>query len=910
MPKVLSYTPPWLSRPSPGFELFSTTPKPTRSPGGTVKYVNDYDGGSPRYTGAKRTIARRGTEVFVAIGNQIRWSDLCLLKDNWEEEEHGRRESKGGNKGKGNSSNGTRKNRIEEQVDDRHGESYRILKVPVTEQIRQLIPSPKGEYLAILTAHTVHIAVLPDSSHLGQPDTGPIRLKTHTLGPTTHVTSQSPVVSALWHPLGVSGNCLVTITAEAVVRMWELNRENRWSFDSPTLAIDLKKLVDGTSCEEDFGASSMGRNKGFSADSFEMEVASACFGGVGLDEENGWASMTLWIAMREGGIYALCPLLPAKWQPSATLVPSLSTSVVAKVVSQEHDSTVPTSEKTDCAQQYKWLTEIDQQDPSLATGESECAPQIEVYNRPEAPGPIPRLQGPFELEPDVEDSYDDFENLITDIYVMGAKIDEEALMLGEDTGSELDELARDSLSIAVICILTSSGRLHVCLDLDGVEGKWLPNKRNKSGPLKSPYTPQSLTVLESIETMRLKDVQNTTWPAFTVDPLSKYSFFITHGNGVTYLSLSPWIVRLESELQNAGDAGASFRMEVFMEGSKTLRESILYIPKDEDRKEPIEADQSSDLSGCLVFQDSDLGYFLLTVASTQPYTVTLDQPNQNSLHETNGVSTERYESEMKALVLSQPRSVYSAPASLWSHSALPTFLDTHVPTRHKRTMKEEIRLSTATLDLMTEAHRVLSQETHQLGIAAADLFRRCERLQDEFRDQIRRANDVAYTVDQITGDDADDLGENDRPRGNAGLEQRVENVMSRQTDLNARADMLRRKLARSGGKDLSEKEQAWASEVDRMELSILDEGHDDKTEHQLSNSLRQRYEGVTQLKEDLLSQVNNATKEAHPDGVENVKLPSELRKAKVAQVMGLLHRESALVDAAQNRLEKLSLSSI
>lgn len=72
MPKILSYTPPWLSRPSPGFNLFSTN-------SGWIS--------SATYRGPRRIIARRGTEIFVVVDNQIRWSDLCMLKDEWDEQQ-------------------------------------------------------------------------------------------------------------------------------------------------------------------------------------------------------------------------------------------------------------------------------------------------------------------------------------------------------------------------------------------------------------------------------------------------------------------------------------------------------------------------------------------------------------------------------------------------------------------------------------------------------------------------------------------------------------------------------------------------------------------------------------------------------------------------------------------------------
>lgn len=43
-------------------------------------------------TGPKKLLACRGTEIFVAVDNQIRWSDLCMLKDDWTEK-HGQNDA-------------------------------------------------------------------------------------------------------------------------------------------------------------------------------------------------------------------------------------------------------------------------------------------------------------------------------------------------------------------------------------------------------------------------------------------------------------------------------------------------------------------------------------------------------------------------------------------------------------------------------------------------------------------------------------------------------------------------------------------------------------------------------------------------------------------------------------------------
>ena len=80
MPRVLRHTPRWLSRPAPGFALFQEA--------GGGKLLSS--SGESNIQGPTRTIASRATEVFVAVGNELRWSDLLLLK----EEDHDARQSR------------------------------------------------------------------------------------------------------------------------------------------------------------------------------------------------------------------------------------------------------------------------------------------------------------------------------------------------------------------------------------------------------------------------------------------------------------------------------------------------------------------------------------------------------------------------------------------------------------------------------------------------------------------------------------------------------------------------------------------------------------------------------------------------------------------------------------------------
>jgi nucleoporin NUP82 len=830
MPKVISHTPAWLSRPSPGFDMFT---KPTEAENRALQAKEQSSKKNVPYEGARRIIARRGTEVFVVVGNTIRWADLPMIKDDWEAVDTSEKAS-----GEGRA---LTKSIETASLDDLN---YRVcifcqqwqcstnclqtLKTNVHEQIHQLIPSPNEQYLAIITAHTVHIAILPDSIHLGQPDSGPIRVKTHTLGPTIHVLSQSRIINALWHPLGVAGECLVTVTADAVVRLWELNKENRGSYDNPTIDLDLTKLLHATSAEDSVAPVRIGESKGFSMDSLGMEVASAKFGGTGFEGEQGWSSMTLWIAMTEGEIYALCPLLPTRWKSPSTQVPSLTTEVVAKKAFAEGPDSHEQAQRSFEAQ-YKWLSELDEQNPMLVEESDDFGSSSVVYRRPQSVGAYPSLQGPFRILPgDLEDDL-----TLADIHVVSPKLRAEELIGGEDDDS-FEEADSYGLSATVISLVSTTGQVYICLNLEEVEGQWLPLKRPRTQLAQDPDSLPELVLLEVLDTLRAEDVSENEYPVFTPDIHSRYSLFVTHSKGVYYLSVDPWINPLENELQSAELAGAKFRMGTVGKGSQTLRQRLVYFT------EPTQSSSWSSASASLMFQDSDLGYFLLTSFEGRPQGVLLESPLAASVMETDLESYADFEEEQKQ-IFAPPRQPYEPPPILWEHkSSLRSILDHHVNRRNRGVATEEIRLSSATLEVMTEAHRVLSHDTNTLGYAVADLFTRCNLLQQELRNQLVTVHDIANRVARVTGNDADDFDDVDQARGSNKLEERLNNAKQRQEDLVKRHDMLRKKLSQVNARPLSNKEKDWFKEVDDTARTV---GSEDSTENEHSKlkTLSQRW---------------------------------------------------------------------
>ena len=803
MPKILSHTPPWLARPSPGSAIFSETLSPlsSGSPSRNGAEAARANGNSSDhgYQGPRRLVAHRGTEIFAVAGNKIRWADLRRVKEDWQEATNGQSKSRNSNR----------------------RTVHRELAVPVFHTIRQIVISPSEQFLAILTKHTIHIAVLPDSSHLREIDRSPLKLKTYQLGPTTHVIPQPPLISALWHPLAASTtntDCLVTITSEAALRVWELDRMNHWSFDKPAFAVDLKKLADGRSYQDDFEPTSFGKSRGFSADSFDMEVASACFGGSGLEEEDGWAAMTLWVSMRNGDLYALCPLLPSKWRASCTTVPALTTSVVSKMSCIE-EGALGDEERQNIRQQYEWVQQMDQDNPFAEPGDNDGTRQ-----RPASPHHIPKLQGPFEV--DIGNEAEELN--VSDVFVIAPKLDvEEFLSEDEEYFARISEIAQDSSDATIVCIATMEGNVHVLLDIEGVSGQWLPNSASGTFAVPEPDFKELLLVESVLFNSASEDMDEYEWPMFTGDPLSRYNMYLTTAREVKFLSLAELASRLDDELflPATRDERLDFRVKTVCEGTSVLQESILNFELEELTR------TSTGLSAPAVFEDQELGYMLLSMLPGQPYAACLDQPEFSSNALALGIRAESPELTLWDLsqlresspaneMLAAPHEPYNPSRIFYEQPTAPLkhFLTLNVPQRQRLTLKQEIKLSPATMNIMTSAHRIISGQSSQLEDAAADLFRRCERLREDLSNQVKTMSELADRMQHVRSGGAD----SDVAVAKPSLESRIDGARERQRSLNERHEDLRRKVARAGksGKDLSAKELVWSREISDMAMEI------------------------------------------------------------------------------------------
>jgi nucleoporin NUP82 len=116
MPQVISYTPAWLEKGNFGYDIFTGA---ARNPAGTHSApLNGFSTSKKKNErpGPRRTIARRGTEMFTAVGKEIRWADLAYLKEAWIYKEEKKNSSSKGKEREGSPS----------QYEEDHAQGHRV----------------------------------------------------------------------------------------------------------------------------------------------------------------------------------------------------------------------------------------------------------------------------------------------------------------------------------------------------------------------------------------------------------------------------------------------------------------------------------------------------------------------------------------------------------------------------------------------------------------------------------------------------------------------------------------------------------------------------------------------------------------------------------------------------------------
>lgn len=413
--------------------------------------------------------------------------------------------------------------------------------------------------------------------------------------------------------------------------------------------------------------------------------------------------------------------------------------------------------------------------------------------------------------------------------------------------------------------------------------------------LQDRYSPEPLEhEFAVVETISLaNDGVSSPFQAITPDVRTDFSFFVSHASGVFYISLESWIRKLENELYDPRSGGADFRLQRLLESANTVAERCIRRNARETKR---------DVTACVVIEDATIGYLVLTTFDNEPQAVILDAPED-------GLPTDEQLEEYMAwkTPASEKREPWQPPKELWETLDLHGTLQ--AARRSKAFWNDEIKLSPANLEVLMTAHRLLSEHTERLQAQVSDLFNRCQRLQDEYRDQIIRATRTMEKVDAVTGEDEARNGSD--LYGDGKVNDRIHKVQDKQKAQAERYLALRRRMASINTTQLSDKEVLFVEELQTMEASV------DKNERRLTDDMDgsevpvwERMNKVREMKDTLSKEV--AEGEAKAGGEQrlgsSMKVPSHSRKHEHDQIQAMLQHQTDLLEATIGRLQNLGIA--
>lgn len=344
-------------------------------------------------------------------------------------------------------------------------DAYKVLRSPeLNFRVQSVLVNATGKLLAAVGTHQVAIMVLPRRGYEKRVGSH-IDVTVVPVGAFYHAPQGStPIAQCVWHALGENSASLLVLTADGVVREYDVTH----NVDEPQQTVVCVPQSP--------------KRGGFSAEDDDSMIAQSL--AVGADcATDDWLSLSLFVLMRNGDVWALCPFLPKHAVVSVRAVHALAA----------RESSDPGKGGAPLRYVGALLRQIDTGDQARVT-----SPHIVAMP--------PRPQGPLLYKPEP------------------VELDEENAPLASDLlltwiGGQ------DAPRIPVMCIANCDGRVDVCFLPDLMAPAW------------EERVPPTLAVYESIDL----GATDHEYPVFLyADPLYPDVFVATSRHGVYTVSFQDW----------------------------------------------------------------------------------------------------------------------------------------------------------------------------------------------------------------------------------------------------------------------------------------------------------------------------------------------------------------------------------
>ncbi|KAJ2665152.1 hypothetical protein IWW48_000419 [Coemansia sp. RSA 1200] len=554
----------------------------------------------------RQCVAVRGTDLFVAVGKEMRWINLKACKDAFVRYESKRMGIRGFSSAED----------LETKQDAVSNVPwYRLGCEALSFDINKLVINQSGKLLVAMGVHHVAVVVLPPPGASTKKNAsgafgaarhedsdgeesrehgiwydcrsmlvglaaegkgnGAGKRRSSGVGADMSVAEnwsvRTRVVDVLWHPLSANDSHLLVLHATGTVKMFDVSED----LDAPEQIVSL------------FGASSSGSS------AFAMSHAvSFC---LGSSISAGWSRVTIFVLTNISELYSLCPVIPRRCCVEGEWLESLLESAeldVREWQAEEYESigrvfTPP--ELANARAAAKWLNQVldlskgkaaPMRPASLGSLAAASGHDCIYLNLPPSLVRTPVPQGPYLFQPEpksVEGSGLDSEDSLSeygsdggyDAYAGGCDPEDACDVIYLQPGSN-----HHGASAGLVAISYCDARVEVFADLEPVMCRWsMPlNKgsRSRELPVLATLASIDLTVAPlTSEGDNAPDVhgnrhsQKGVGATVTLqkDPLSPAIFYALHQHGVHRVDVRKWAILLDKAIGLGDDEDRRVALE-------------------------------------------------------------------------------------------------------------------------------------------------------------------------------------------------------------------------------------------------------------------------------------------------------------------------------------------------------------
>ncbi|TFK76066.1 hypothetical protein BDN72DRAFT_831507 [Pluteus cervinus] len=712
------------------------------------------DGPTP--SGRRQVMVLKDSELLVAVGKEVRITSLGDTK-----------------------------------LNRSTGKTFKTLHAPnIQFEIHQMALNPSGKLLAVAGAFQVAVLVLPRA---GSTRLVPDRIdcKSVSIGQFYHGSvSAAPVAKIDWHPWGDAGSTLLVMTVDG--KLWEYD-----------ISVDTEEP------QQILSFVSEKRGTYHAEDPSEREVASFTLGKGRAD----WGPLTVYVVMRSGDVYAICPYMPKNASIPSAYVHSLECFIAAKqefLTQHESEATHNLSAMYDY--QRKYVTALLKQLPpgTVFPAVSRSVPM----HPPTTIKTLPARQGPFLLQPAPRTLDGSEGGDATDIAYLAFGTDDE--MSEEGEGSETEHLG-------IVMIAYQDGKVDLCLDVEKVEARWdLKNVPNLGLPMLAVYESIDLGIIKTLNSVSaskadppILDLLHANHATFYVDPIYDDTLYVYHAFGVHRLHLGPVLQSLALALKKEDDV-SSLEGALQTSAGTDVRPILTTFSVERRCSNPVVA--------ITIPNDVYLTYSIFILTSVMritsfPLTLrsepspTLESSTQNKPVEQSHWLKPVEGPQAYVSLLTEP---YKAPPCLSQPSGLPSNPRLALPPAPAGTKNADFMLTPDTLRYIGTTVTHLIGQISEISLAAREADSRMtlqRREIDRLAAKCREMNDL---VQHLRG-----------PKRTV-TDDRLKRLDDAQKTLLARFDRMLQSLMEKASPELSEHESKWFEELKRMKEEVDGAGRYDE----------------------------------------------------------------------------------